>query len=235
MIRGLLFDKDGTLFDFQATWGGWAQRLIRHLAGADPALLAEMEARLAFDTETGKFLPGSPIIASTSRELADIIHPLLTGWTLPDLTRHMVTTAAEAESVEVTPLVPLFTALADMGLKIGLATNDGEVAARAHLHRAGITRFFDMIMGFDTGFGGKPAPGMCHAFADAMDLPAHQIAMIGDSLHDLDAGRAAGMMTIGVLTGPATRSDLEPHADYVLTDISELPDFVSNYRAIHTL
>ena len=47
--------------------------------------------------------------------------------------------------------------------------------------------------------------------------------MIGDSTHDLDSGRAAGMTTIAVLTGLASRADLAPHADVVLDDIAALP------------
>ena len=47
--------------------------------------------------------------------------------------------------------------------------------------------------------------------------------MIGDRTHDLDSGRAAGMTTVGVLTGLATRADLAPHADVVLDDIGALP------------
>ncbi len=47
--------------------------------------------------------------------------------------------------------------------------------------------------------------------------------MVGDSTHDLVAGRAAGMLAIGVLTGMAARSDLDPYADLVLNDIGEIP------------
>jgi phosphoglycolate phosphatase len=34
-IRGLVFDKDGTLFDFHATWGGWSRQPLR-LADRSP-------------------------------------------------------------------------------------------------------------------------------------------------------------------------------------------------------
>ena len=47
--------------------------------------------------------------------------------------------------------------------------------------------------------------------------------MIGDSAHDLASGRAAGMPTVAVLTGPASRDDLAPHADVVLADIAPFP------------
>ena len=38
-IAGLLFDKDGTLFDFRQTWDGWAGRIVAELAGNDPGLM----------------------------------------------------------------------------------------------------------------------------------------------------------------------------------------------------
>ena len=50
--------------------------------------------------------------------------------------------------------------------------------------------------------------------------------MVGDSMHDLHAGRSAGMRTIGVLTGPASRADLTPHADVVLDTIADIPDWL---------
>jgi phosphoglycolate phosphatase len=50
--------------------------------------------------------------------------------------------------------------------------------------------------------------------------------MIGDSLHDLHAARAAGMTAIAVLTGLAARDSLAPHADLVLDHIGALPDWL---------
>jgi phosphoglycolate phosphatase len=50
--------------------------------------------------------------------------------------------------------------------------------------------------------------------------------MVGDSTHDLDAGRAAGMATVGVLTGLAGAADLAPHADAILPDIGALPGWL---------
>ena len=47
-----------------------------------------------------------------------------------------------------------------------------------------------------------------------------------ENLHDLDAARAAGMKAIGVLTGPALRETLAPHADVVLGTIAELGDWI---------
>jgi phosphoglycolate phosphatase len=52
--------------------------------------------------------------------------------------------------------------------------------------------------------------------------------MVGDSRHDLAAGRAAGMHTVAVLTGPARDEDLRPFADVVLPDIGHLPEWLAS-------
>jgi phosphoglycolate phosphatase len=52
--------------------------------------------------------------------------------------------------------------------------------------------------------------------------------MVGDSTHDLLAGRAAGMRTVGVLTGLAPEAVLAPHADVVFPNIGHLTDWLPN-------
>ena len=87
--------------------------------------------------------------------------------------------------------------------------------------------YFDFIAGYDSGHGAKPGPGQMMAFADHVQIPVADIAMIGDSTHDLRAGRAAGMVCVGVLTGMADHATLAPFADVVLPDIGHLPDWLS--------
>ena len=64
---------------------------------------------------------------------------------------------------------------------------------------------------------------MCLAFAEDQRLEPARCVMVGDSCHDLEAGRRAGMATVAVLTGVAERAELAPLADVVLADISHLP------------
>jgi len=115
-----------------------------------------------------------------------------------------------------------------MGLQLGVATNDSEAPARAHLAQAQITDAFALILGADSGFGGKPCTGQLDQFCTVTGLDAQRCLMVGDSLHDLDAGRAAGMIPIGVLTGPAPYAELAPHAKVVLTSIAELPAWIAS-------
>ncbi|MEM7090648.1 MAG: HAD-IA family hydrolase, partial [Pseudomonadota bacterium] len=92
---------------------------------------------------------------------------------------------------------------------------------------AGIREHFDFIAGYDSGHGFKPGPGQLLAFAAHVGVDPSRVAMVGDSLHDLQAGRAAGMVTIGVLTGLAGADVLAPMADVVLPDIGHIPGWLS--------
>jgi phosphoglycolate phosphatase len=134
--------------------------------------------------------------------------------------------AESAPQANATPLVPLFDGLRARGLRLGVATNDAEGPARAHLNAAGVSGHFDFVAGFDSGHGAKPSPGQLLAFARAVGVAPDRVAMVGDSTHDLIAGRNAGMVTVGVLTGMAGAQDLRPFADAVLPDIGHLPDWL---------
>lgn len=227
-IRGIVFDKDGTLFDFNATWGAWARGVFEAEAKGDMAKLTALADRLGYDLDTGLFHPSSIVIASTAREIAQAAMPLLDEDNIDTLLARWNAAAATAPQVEAAPLIPFVAHLKAAGLKIGVATNDGEAPARAHLQNAGVAQDFDFIAGSDSGFGGKPAPGQLHGFCAAVGLSPDACLMVGDSTHDLDAGRAAGMGTVAVLTGVATRSDLAPNADLVLDSIADLPSWLGH-------
>ena len=227
-IAGIVFDKDGTLFDFQATWADWTHRLLRQEAGDDPARLTMLADALGFDLHANAFRPDSIVIAATIDEVADHLLPLIAEDDFAALVDRLNALGPEVTQVPATPLAPLFATLRAQGLRLGLATNDAEAAARAHLEQAGVAGHFDLVLGYDSGHGGKPAPGQLLAFLQHTGLPAASCVMVGDSLHDLHAGRAAGMRTIGVLTGVASRQDLAPHADVVFASIAEIPAWLAD-------
>lgn len=231
MIDAVIFDKDGTLFDFRASWGAWTEALIARLAGFG-ADAAELERVLGYDRRYRVFHPDSAVIAHTTLEIAALLHPAVPGLGLDALTALMERLAAEAPMAPAVPLRLVLQGLRDRGLRLGLATNDTEEPARAHLEGAGVLDLFDFVAGCDSGWGGKPAPGQLLAFAEAVGVAPGRAAMVGDSLHDMAAGRAAGMATVAVLTGIAGHDDLAPAADVVLADISALGAWIDAQRAI---
>jgi phosphoglycolate phosphatase len=231
-IDGIVFDKDGTLFDFQATWGLWTEGFIEEEAQGDASLRTALADVLGFDLANRGFHPDSPVIAATTGEVAAMVHPYLPRYTRDGLRARMDARAMSIRNVEAAPLLPLFSALKARGLKLGIATNDTEAPARAHLAAAGITHLLDFVAGFDSGWGGKPAPGQLLAFAQTCNLDPARCAMVGDSLHDLHAARAAGMVAVGVLTGMADEATLDQAADVVLASIADLPAWLDEQTAM---
>lgn len=228
VIKGIIFDKDGTLFDFNATWGAWTRGMLEAETGGDPVLFARLADVLGYDVAAARFRAESMVIASTAAELAAMIQSVLPELETGALLTRMNAAAAAVPQIEAVPLQDYFLRLRAKGLRLGIATNDAEAPARAHLDRAGVTRHFDFIAGYDSGHGGKPAAGQLHAFCAKTGLPPGGCVMVGDSTHDLHAGRAAGMRTIGVLTGPAPHAELASLADVVLPDIGEIPAWLES-------
>src|ERR1041384_7977477 len=112
--------------------------------------------------------------------------------------------------------------LAARGLRLGLMTNDADANTRAQMQRLGLDRLLEFVAAYDSGYGHKPDPDPVLAFAKFTRVAPAEIAVVGDSEHDLAAPRAAGAAAVGVLSGPVPRERLAPHADVLLTSITEL-------------
>jgi phosphoglycolate phosphatase len=222
-IKGLIFDKDGTLFDFSATWSVWALKVMQTLSNGNAEVVQNLARAARYDLQAQTFLPDSPIIAGTNREAAECLASALPDRSADEIENFLAEEAQAAPLAPAVPLPPLMSEFQRRGIALGVMTNDTEMGAFAHLQAASVLEMFDFIAGFDSGYGAKPDPAPLLAFTDQTGISPDHIAMVGDSLHDLIAGRAAGMMTIGVLTGMATREDLQSHADVVLTNIGEIP------------
>ncbi|UWQ94707.1 HAD family hydrolase [Rhodobacteraceae bacterium M385] len=228
-VQGIVFDKDGVLFDFQKTWGAWAHRMIEALAQGDEALAQTLADALAYDRPTRNFRPESFVIAGPAHDVSRVIADHLPDRNFSEVHEFLVTQAAQTPLAPAVPLRPTLMDLKSRGLRLGVATNDAERAAKAQLASENALDVFDLVCGFDSGFGAKPEPGMCLAFADTTGIAPDALVMVGDSTHDMDAGRAAGFTCVAVLTGVATADDLAPYADVVLPDIAALGAWLDTF------
>ena len=232
-LHGILFDKDGTLIDFNGTWGPTTVKVFQHLTKGDPVMLAELAAVNHFDLATQTFAPTSPFIAGSSDYYGPLWAKVLGRTDLAALKTEMDLKLAEEGVIHLAPIgdpVAIVAALHARGARLGLATNDSEGAGRRQVTALGLAPYIDFIVGYDSGHGAKPLPGMVEAFAAFTGLAPATIALVGDSIHDLHAARAAGAVAIAVLSGPAGRAELEAHADHILDDISQLPALFDRLR-----
>ena len=65
-IDAIIFDKDGTLFDFAGSWGGWAARVLDHIESVAPQSVDAVEKAFGFDRRSGLFNRSSVVIAGSA-------------------------------------------------------------------------------------------------------------------------------------------------------------------------
>lgn len=207
-VRGVIFDKDGTLLDFHATWDAVIGGLLRAGANGDDDALAGMANAIGYDLESETIVAGSPVIAESNETIAGLLSP----WVAP-ADFHRIGAGNSSPPVAMAGAPELLSALQGAGVAMAVATNDGEQIARRQMDDLGWLSFFGAVVGFDSGHGGKPDPGMVIAAADLLGLPVGECVMVGDSPHDILAGRAAGMRTASLGANPQARAPADVQFD----------------------
>ena len=200
--------------------------MLEELSGGDRGLLAAMADVWEFDLETSSIREGSMLISDSGYVLAQELSSVLP---VDDLDTFATELDRMFGKICVETVIALpgaedaLNRLHASEIALGIGTNDSQDNAVAQMVTLGLEGLFHRILGADSGYGAKPGPGMVTAFVEFSGLEPSQVMMVGDSLHDLEAGRAAGAVTCGVETGPASRETLEKHADIVLPSIADLP------------
>ena len=234
-IRAILFDKDGTLLDYEETWLPINRTVAATISRGDPALAAALLRAGGHDPDTDAITAGCALAAGSAADVALLWAPLLraAGVAVDDVQAltDEIDAIFSAEGVQsatpVCDLVAYLDTLQARGIRAGIATSDNYASAMATVEHLGITEKFDFICGYDSGHGTKPGPGMVLAFCRQLGLEPAEVAMVGDNTHDLEMGRAAGAgLVVGVLTGSSGAADLAPLADHVLPDITGLLELI---------
>jgi pyrophosphatase PpaX len=114
-------------------------------------------------------------------------------------------------------VVDAVRALRGPGRTLGLVTSKMRSGALRGLKAAALESAFDVIVGADEVTHPQPPPQPVLRGRERLGAPAAGAVFIGDSRHDLECGRAAGVKTAAVLWGPFDRAHLEDLApDYWL-------------------
>jgi phosphoglycolate phosphatase len=225
-IRGVLFDKDGTILDYWATWVPINRKAALWAAGGNEALAGELLRLGGHDPDTDRVMPGAPLAAGDFRDIAEAFaaHPEVgAAVELAVGIERIFCEGGAAHSVLIAGARETLVELRRRGLILGLATNDSVAGLEASLARHDVLGLFDFCAGCDSGFGAKPDPRMVGGFCQAAGLARDEVAVVGDAVHDLAMGRAAGAgLNVGVLSGTSGRADLEAYADRIVGDVTQL-------------
>ena len=210
-VRGVIFDVDGTLADSLGLFYEIACEVL-DTAGL-PAPTRERVYGLMRVGDTSPlenlFPRDYPDIAGT---VQGIVQERMAAW----LDRYNRETEAMPGTVET------LHSLHERGLRLGIATSSGRDLP--FLDRWGVRHLFSGIVGREDVRARKPDPEPIRKCLARLNLEAKDALYVGDSPIDVDAGKAAGTYTVGVLTGTSDYRVMRPHQpDHILPDMSGLP------------
>ena len=109
------------------------------------------------------------------------------------------------------------------GVGLAIVTSKRRRGTERGLRALGLAHAFDVRVCADDVERAKPHPEPVERALAALGAPRERAAFVGDATHDLRAGSAAGVTTIAVLWGAATREQLEAeNPDFVAADTEAL-------------
>ena len=210
-------------------WSAWVRELARRLESVTGLPMAGRLFRgMGFDPDTAWIDPAGRLATGTMVDLRALTAELLCQAGLS----HQASDAAVAIAWfapdpvgQVRPLADLQGLFRDLRdrVKIAVATMDDRAPTEATFATLGLAPFVDALVCGDDGLPPKPAPDMVWAVCRATGVAPAQAVVVGDSVTDLEMGRAAGAgLVVGVLSGVAPEEMLAPHADVMLESVADL-------------
>lgn len=247
VIEAIVFDKDGVLLDLEATWLNSAIAMThfvaeltngRHTPAAFQTIIGIDEETRQIDAN-GLFAAGSS--ADQFREFVRF-DPALEPFLFQDAEVRQKLRSIFLETRDATldavgsvsngDVVTPIKALHEDGYKLAVLTNDSEGSARQSCEAVGILSFFDMVVGYDSGFGSKPEPNGFLAICEALSLAPERVAMVGDTYADLGAAKAAGAgLFIGISKIYPDCPQALKSVEFLLPDLTGLPAIMADAKA----
>ena len=231
-IDAIIFDKDGTLIDFDAFWVSVSRAAIDEVTGIfgmDKGLNSVILA--AFGIRDGITDPDGVLCKGTYEQMGEIVYNIFSSNGCKADREEVINSVTEAYNKnsskgEVKPtcerLRSTLTELKARGKRLAVVTTDNEVITKKCLDALEITELFDTIYTDDGKTPTKPDPFCALDFCRRTGISKDGLLMVGDTLTDIRFARNAGISVIGLARNEKGRALLLPEADAVISEISGL-------------
>ena len=228
----VIFDKDGTLLDFDAFWVGVSENAIEDtLKWAKDDVTDALDVLEAFGVHNGVTDIEGALCKGTYDELADIMYAVMkkNGYTGEREGIARVLKASfkgNTDSGEIKPtaenLADVLAELKRRNKKLAVVTTDNAEITLKCLKGLGIDRYFDKIYTDDGIIPTKPDPFCVNDFCTFAGIEKDGVVMVGDTMTDMNFAKNAGIRVIGIAKSEGNRALLASCADAVINDPSQL-------------
>jgi HAD superfamily hydrolase (TIGR01509 family) len=209
--KGIFFDLDGTIVDSREAYYEAARTAFQAMGQEPPETGAALEIPRRLEQKQ----PINDIIKGDTHKF---LHVYLK-------TYYSITTE------KTKPVPNISTALEILSTKAKLALITMRSVPKEsiikELERFSIAKYFTYVVTALDTHKPKPSPEALIKCVKALDVQICDCIIVGDSINDIKAGKAAGAKTVAVLSGLFSREDfVKEHPDLIIKDATSLPNFI---------
>ncbi len=241
--QAIIFDKDGTLIDFDFMWGTWTLQLAERLQTVTGRDAREaLCSSYGYDMARRKILRDGKLTCTPMWQLREMMIEVAQSLGLPQSQARCAVEQAWFVPAPVTLAKPftnisrLFANIQRRGIKVAIATTDDRAPTEAMLKAFGITDLVNTMVCADDGIRAKPAPDMVTTICGRLNIDPRKAVVVGDTIADLQMARSANVgYVIGVLSGVGVLEHLTPLADILLDTVDTMQESFMIKESFETL
>ena len=232
----IIFDKDGTLIDFDAFWVNVSFKAIEDVLkrfGTENVSVSEILE--AFGVRDGVTDINGVLCKGTYAQMGRIVYDIVKEHgecpSCEEVTEAVISAYnknADAGVVKPTcpDLVGVLTELKKQNKKLAVVTTDNELITRKCLKALGVEDLFDKIYTDDGKLPTKPNPDCVFDFCGLTGVKKERVIMVGDTITDMRFAKNAGIAAVGLAKDDRSKVALAPYAYAVISEISRLLDIL---------
>lgn len=184
MIRGAIFDLDGTLLDSMGIWRTVASDYLKSLGVMPRTDVDDTVRTLSMEDAARHFIQAYGVTRTVPQIVQDVSNRIA---------------AFYREGVQLKPgAAALISALQKRGIQLCAATSGDGALARAALSRCGVLAVLEPVFTCAEIGQGKDSPAIYEAACAYLGTQVHETAVFEDALYALQTAKQAGFYTVAV-------------------------------------
>ncbi len=208
MIKGILFDKDGTLIEFESMWHQVMTYIFKELEeelGVTKQSIIDLKNISGYTYD--RFSQESLIQYSATSEIIEIWYNILQNnhEKMDSLSKGRLFELFEENAIREEIHIEIMENIVDMldylnkkGYILGIATSDNRISTYNSLKKVGIYHYFSYIGSDDGDTTIKPSPQIANRFCERYKIPPNEVLIVGDSVSDMEFAINANAQFVGI-------------------------------------